>query len=167
MNHFWDLLEGLPGLGDHRPKGEGMTKGGWYAAHGLYRSEALGGLSISRFCQAVSAEGARCSPGCNKALHLHPAFNTLDIYRQGRPTRIANLPEGVDVRQPLGSLSVSEGIQNKTFAIPWFKRYRLQIIEEYAAAFRKVAEHYQELLAGDPGDPPEMGSWGLTRRRGR
>ncbi len=166
MNYFWDLLAGVPGLGDHRPKGEGMTKGGWYAAHGLYRAQELGGLSITRFCQAVSAEGAACSPGCNKALHLHPLFNTLDVYRQGRPTRIANLPPGVDVRQPPGSLPVTEGIQNKTFHAPWFKRYRPKIIQEYAAAFRKVAENYRDLLAGDPGDPSEMGSWGLTRRKG-
>ena len=73
------LLEGVPGLGDHRPKQENTTKGGWYAAHGLYHRSELEGLSITRFCQAVSAEGARCSPGCNKALHMHPLFNTLDV----------------------------------------------------------------------------------------
>ncbi len=166
MNYFWDLLEGLPGIRDHRPKGEGMTKGGWYSPHGLYRSEELEGLSITRFCQAVRAEGAPCSPGCNKALHLHPLFNTLDVYKHGRPTRIANLPEGIDIRQPAGSLPVAEGIQKRTFSIPWFKHYRPQIIKEYADAFRKVIENYKELLADDPGDPEEMGSWGLTRRRG-
>jgi len=166
MNLFWDLLDGVPGLGDHRPVDENTTKGGWYAPHGLYRSGELGGLSITRFCEAVSAEGAPCSPGCNKALHLHPVFNTLDIYKQGKPTRIANLPDGVDVRQPPGSLPVAEGIQSRTFYIPWFKLYRPQLIEEYATAFRKVAENYEALLAGDPGDPPELGAWGLTRRRG-
>jgi perosamine synthetase len=166
MNHFWDLLAGVPGLGDHRPKEQGSTKGGWYSPHGLYRAEELGGLSITRFSQAVAAEGATCSPGCNKALHLHPVFNTLDIYKQGQPTRIANLPAGVDVRQPSGSLPVAEGIQSRTFHIPWFKLYRPEIIEEYAAAFRKVAENYAELLADDPGDPSEIGSWGLTRRKG-
>ena len=166
MNHFWDLLAGVPGLGDHRPKEQGSTKGGWYAPHGLYRPEELGGLSITRFSQAVAAEGATCNPGCNKALHLHPVFNTLDIYKQGQPTRIANLPAGVDVRQPPGSLPVAEGIQSRTLTIPWFKLYRPEIVEEYAAAFRKVAENHTELLADDPGDPPEIGSWGLTRRRG-
>jgi dTDP-4-amino-4,6-dideoxygalactose transaminase len=166
MNLFWDLLEGVPGLGDHRPKGEGMTKGGWYSPHGIYRREELGGLSISRFCEAVRAEGVPTSPGVNKALHLHPVFNTLDIYKQGKPTRIANLPEGVDIRQPKGSLPVSEGVQHRTFAIPWFKHYRPDEIEQYAAAFRKVAKNCEALLADDPGDPDELGSWGLTRRRG-
>jgi dTDP-4-amino-4,6-dideoxygalactose transaminase len=166
MNYFWDLLQGASGLGDHRPKQEHTTKGGWYAPHGLYHRAELEGLSITRFCQAVSAEGASCAPGCNKALHAHPLFNTLDVYGQGRPTRIANLPIGVDVRQPPGSLPVAEGIQQRTFSIPWFKRYRPQIIEEYAAAFCKVAERFEELIVDDPGDPAEIGSWGLTRRRG-
>jgi dTDP-4-amino-4,6-dideoxygalactose transaminase len=166
MNYFWDLLEGVPGLGDHRPKQENTTKGGWYAPHGLYHRSVLEGLSITRFCQAVSAEGAPCSPGCNKALHMHPLFNTLDVYGQGRPTRLANLPDGADVRQSPGSLPVAEAIQQRTYNTPWFKHYRPQIIEEYAAAFRKVAEGFEELIVDDPGDPPEMGSWGLTRRKG-
>jgi len=164
MNYFWDLLEGVPGIGDHRPqKGSGTTKGGWYAPHGLYRPEELGGLSIHRFCEAVRAEGAPCSPGCNLALHLHPVFNTIDIYHQGKSTRIANSPRGVDVRQPPGSLPVSEGIQERVFNIPWFKHYRPEIIKEYAYAFRKVAESYEELLPGDTKRGTTIGGWGMTR----
>jgi perosamine synthetase len=165
MNYFWDLLEDVPGLGDHRPTHKDTTKGGWYAPHGLYHRAELEGLSITRFCQAVVAEGAPCSPGCNKALHEHPVFNTVDVYGQGRPTRIANLPDGVDIRQPTGSLPVAEGIQHGTYSIPWFKHYRPQIIGQYALAFRKVAENFEELLVDDPGDPPELGRWGLTRRK--
>jgi perosamine synthetase len=167
MTYFWDLLEGLPGVRAHRPpKGSGLTMGGWYAATGHYRPEELGGLSISRFCQAVTAEGVPLSPGANKALHLHPIFNTIDVYHQGRPTRIANLPEGVDVRQPKGSLPVAEALQARVFFVPWFKHYRPQVIEEHAAAFRKAVENYRELLVDDPGNPPEMGGWASTRRRG-
>ena len=167
MNYFGDLVEDAPGIRVHRPpKDSGLTMGGWYAPLGLYNAEELGGLSISRFCEAVNAEGVSCSPGCNKALHLHPLFNTADVYNAGQPTRNANLPPGVDVRQALGSLPVAEGIQSRVFRIPWFKHYRPRVIEAYAAAFSKVAENYADLLAGDPRDPDELGSWGLTRRRG-
>jgi dTDP-4-amino-4,6-dideoxygalactose transaminase len=166
MNYFWDLLAETPGLGDHRPTEAGSTKGGWYSPHGLYYRSELEGLSITRFCQAVRAEGAPCAPGVNQALHTHPVFNTLDVYNQGRPTRIANLPEGLDVRQPEGTLPVAEGIQERTYRIPWFKHYRPEVIEQYAAAYHKVAERFDELIEDDPGDPPELGSWGLTRRRG-
>ncbi len=167
MNYFWDQLEGVPGIRAHRPaKGSNTTKGGWYAPHGLYRPEELGGLSVHRFCEAVRAEGAAVSPGCNKALHLHPLFSTIDVYDAGRPTRVANLPEGVDISQPAGSLPVSEAVQERIFSIPWFKHYRPEIIKEYAAAIRKVAENYKELLPGDPGNPKDAGGWGLTRRIG-
>jgi perosamine synthetase len=165
MNYFWDLLDGLPGIRPHRPpQGSGLTMGGWYYPLGLYRTEELGGLSISRYCQAVAAEGVPSAPGCNKALHLHPLFNTVDVYHQGRPTRIANLPPGVDIRQPLGSLPIAENIQTHVFQIPWFKHYWPQVIEEYAAGVRKVVQNYAELLPGDTGNAADSGAWGLTRR---
>lgn len=158
MNYFWDRLEGVPGIRAHRPpKGSGTTMGGWYAARGLYVPEELGGLSVTRFAQAVRAEGAPCNPGVNAALHLHPLFNTVDVYGHGRPTRLANAVR--DVRQPPGTLPVSEGIGARTFSIPWFKRYRPEQIDEYVEAFRKVAEGYRDLLADDPGNPPHLGGW--------
>jgi len=157
MNFFWDQLEGLPGLGDHRRPEEGYTKGGWYAARGLYRPEELEGLSITRLCQAVRAEGVSTSPGVNKALHLHPIFNSIDVYNEGEPTAIANAAE--DIRTPEGSLPVSEGIQERTFSIPLFYNYRPEVIKEYAKAFRKVVENYKELLDDDPGNPDTLGGW--------
>lgn len=145
MNYFWDLLEGVPGLKAHRPaKDSGSTMGGWYAAHGLYRPEELGGLSVQKFCEAVTAEGCGASPGANFPLHLHPMMNDCDIYGHGKPTRIANASR--DVRQGTGSLPVTEKIPERCYSIPWFKHYRPQIIEEHASAFRKVAEHADELL---------------------
>jgi perosamine synthetase len=158
MNHFWDLLEGVPGLRPHRtPKDSDSNMAGWYAPHGLYRPEELGELSVTRFAQAVSAEGCECSPGVNAPLHLHPALNNADIYGDGRPTRIAHATR--DVRQPEGSLPFSERVGALTYSIPWFKHDYTDLIEEYANAFRKVALHYESLLADDPGDPPHVGGW--------
>jgi len=144
MNYFWDLLEGVPGLQPHRPaRDTGSTMGGWYAAHGLYRAEELGGLSVHRFCEAVRAEGCSTSPGANLLLHLHPLLNDCDVYGHGKPTRLAHADR--DVRQGPGSLPVTESMPERCFSIPWFKRYRPQVIEEHALAFRKVAEHADEL----------------------
>ena len=160
INAFWDLLEGAPGLRAHRvPPGGDSTMAGWYAAGGLYRPEELGGLSVTRFAEAVHAEGSSCRPGINKPLHLHPLFNTCDVYGHGRPTRIANTDR--DVRQPPGSLPVSEGIGARTYGIPQFKRYRPDVIEQHAAAYRKVAENYAALLEGDRGNSPDLCGWGL------
>ena len=63
------------------------------------------------------------------------------------------------MRQPLGSLPVSEGISARTYSIPWFKKFRPDIIEEYASAYRKAAENYEELLEDDPGAPEDIGTW--------
>jgi dTDP-4-amino-4,6-dideoxygalactose transaminase len=158
MNYFWDLLEDVPGIVAHRvDEAEGSNMAGWYAAAGLYEPEPLGGLSVTRFAEAVRAEGSQCSPGINKPLHLHPLFNTADVYGHGTPTRIAN--SNRDLRQPAGSLPVSEGIGARSCRVPWFKRYRPDVIEAHAHAYRKVAENYEALLADDPGDPASAGGW--------
>ncbi|HZP81056.1 MAG TPA: DegT/DnrJ/EryC1/StrS family aminotransferase [Chthonomonadaceae bacterium] len=164
MNYFWDQLEGVPGIRAHRPpKDSGSNMAGWYAARGLYRSDELGGLSLTRFVQAVSAEGCPTHRGANFPLHTHPLLNTADIYGHGKPTRIANATH--EVRQPEGSLPVSEAIGRFVFGVPWFKHYRPAIIDEYANAFRKAAENYKLLLEDDPGDGEFKGGFSLTFRR--
>jgi len=147
MNHFWDLLEGTPGIRAHRPAVDsGSTMGGWYAARGLYRAEELGGLPLNKFCEAVRAESGAiqwCWPGANGALHLHPMFHTADIFHMGQPTMISFGQR--DVRQGPGTLPVSEQIGEIAFGVPWFKHDNPEIIAEYATALRKVAEHVDEL----------------------
>jgi perosamine synthetase len=145
MNRFWDLLEGVPGLRPHRPaKESGSTMGGWYAAHGLYRAEELGGLPCAKFCEAVRAEGvAPCNAGANFPLHTHTVFHEADIFNQGRPTAVAFGQR--DVRQGPGTLKTAERIVNITYSIPWFKRDWPGVIAQYAAAFRKVAEQADQL----------------------
>lgn len=164
MNYFWDLLEGYPGIRPHRPpKGSGCTKGGWYASLGRYIKEELGGLSISRFCEALRAEGVGWAyPGCNKPLHKHPLFQNVDVYRRGKPTRIAF--SAIDVREWDKNLPVAESLQKKVFAIPWFKHFWPERIKEYADAFKKVIENYKELVPGDKGDPEDLGGWFTSRR---
>lgn len=164
MNYFWDLLADVPGLQAHRTATDSDSNmAGWYAPHGLYHPEKLGGLSVTRFAEAVRAEGSTCSPGTNKPLHTHELFNTADVYGHDRPTRIAFSDR--DLRQPAGSLPVSEAIGRHTYSIPWFKHYRPEIIEQHANAFRKAAENYEELLADDPGDPPGLGGWHFFQQR--
>jgi dTDP-4-amino-4,6-dideoxygalactose transaminase len=162
MNLFWDLLEGVPGIGPHRPpKDSGHTMGGWYNPLGHYRSEELGGLSITRFCEALRAEGVRdCNPGCNLPLHTHPLFNELDVYGDGKPTNLSASSQRTE--QAEKDLRISSEIQSKVFKVPWFRHYRRRAIEENARAFCKVTESYGELLPGDPGDPQSIGGWGRS-----
>jgi len=158
MNYFWDLLEGTPGVKAHRvDESTGSNMAGWYAAAGLYRSEELGGLSVTRFCEAVNAEGCPVHPGVNAALHTHNLFKSCDVYGEGKPTRIVNADR--DVRELDNDLEMSEKIGSMTYSIPWFKHYEPAKIEEYANAIKKVCANYKELLADDPGNPAMLGGW--------
>ncbi|HVF09425.1 MAG TPA: DegT/DnrJ/EryC1/StrS family aminotransferase [Abditibacteriaceae bacterium] len=144
MNRFWDLLEGVPGLRAHRPADEGSTMGGWYNPLGHYVPEELGGLPVEKFIEAVNAEGGLTGRGCNFPLHLHPVLNEADVYNDGKPTRIAFAER--DVREPSGSLPVTEALAAHCLGVPWFKHDWPESIERYAAAFRKVALQADELL---------------------
>ncbi len=160
INYFWDLLDGVPGIRPHRIETENSNMAGWYAAHGHYLSEELGGLSLTRFAEAVKAEGGYLVPGCNLPLHLHPLLTEADIYGHGSPTR--QLYARRDLTQPKGSLPVSETIGAKVYSIPRLIRFYPELIEEHAASYRKVAENYKEILADDPGDPETLGGWSQT-----
>ncbi|MBN1804323.1 MAG: DegT/DnrJ/EryC1/StrS family aminotransferase [Sedimentisphaerales bacterium] len=160
MNYFCDLLEDTAGIKPIRPpKGANTTKGGWYYPHFIYNTDELGGLSLSRFSQAVVAEGSICNPGCNKPLHLHPLFTTMDVYGHGRPTRIAFLDESAKIEQYVGKLPVAENVTRCVFEVPWFKHYVPRIIEENVAAYKKVTENYQVLLPGDNEKDAENGNY--------
>lgn len=147
LNRFWDLLEGVPGLHPHRPSLESKsTMGGWYNPLGHYAPEELGGLPVQRFVEAVNAEGGCSGRPANAPLHLHPVFCNADIYGDGKPTRIAFTER--DVRQPRGSLPVSESIHERCFGLPYFKHDRPESIAKYAGAFRKVALQAEKLIDG-------------------
>jgi len=150
MNYFCDIIDDAPGVRGHRPpKDSGSTCGGWYAARAMYDPDQLGGLDIRYFVKAVQAEGVKCGAGANLLMHLHPLLNEADVYHHGKPTRIANSDR--DIRQPEGSMPVTEASPKRCMSIPWFKHFRAQIIEEHATAFVKVANHSDEIPLTDDG----------------
>jgi len=160
MNYFCDLLADAAGIRPMRPaKGTNTTKGGWYYPHFRYVTEELGGLSLSRFSKAIQAEGSICNPGCNKPLHLHPLFTSMDVYGHGRPTRIAHVDESATIDQYVQKLPVAESIGRCVFEIPWFKHYDRKTIEQHADAYKKVVKNHQELLAGDTEKDADTGGY--------
>lgn len=146
MNYFWDCIGDVPGLHAHRPtRDSGSTMGGWYFARGLFHSEEVGGLDGERFMAAVRAEGVTSAGmGCNLPLHRFRLFHELDFFHQGMPTVVAFGQR--DVRQTDETLPIASNIMKTAFAIPWFKHFDKGIIENHAAAYRKVAENWKELL---------------------
>lgn len=160
MNYFCDLLEDTAGIKPIRPaKNSNTTKGGWYYPHFKYIADELEGLSLSCFSRAVQAEGSICNPGCNKPLHSHPLFTTMDVYGHGKPTRIAFLDEAATIEQYVETLPVAEGITKRVFEVPWFKHYEPEVIQTHAGAYKKVIENYHALLPGDIDKDAETGGY--------
>ncbi|MDD5598087.1 MAG: DegT/DnrJ/EryC1/StrS family aminotransferase [Victivallaceae bacterium] len=163
MNYFSDLIDEIPGLKSIRPADARSTKGGWYASHMIYDSAALNGLSVTAFYNAISAEGiAGCYPYGYRPLHLHPLFQTIDVFNEGRPTRLSCLPEGIDIRENPGDLPLAERIGSRVMLQPQFKKFDKKAIELYVSGFRKIAEYSKELLSVDKGNPQEMGKWFMS-----
>jgi dTDP-4-amino-4,6-dideoxygalactose transaminase len=164
MNYFCDLLEGTPGVRPIRPgKDSNCNKGGWYFPLAHYIPEELEGLSVQRFATAICAEGSICTPGCNRPLHTHPIFLEMDVYGHNKPTRIANLPENISLKQSLGSLPITEKVNARSMGIPWFKHYRPAVIEQHANAYKKVVANYKALLKEDEKNV-EVGRFSSSKR---
>ena len=122
--------------------------GGFYNPQCAYVASELGGLSVKRFCEAVSAEanGAfKIWDGANFCLHTHDFFKTFDYMHIGKPSRIAFADR--DVREDDRYLARSE--EFCCFSVPWFKKLDKEWIERYAHAFRKVIENHTQLLEAD------------------
>lgn len=161
INYFWDLLDDVPGLRANRvDERTGSNMAGWYAGRSHYLPEELGGLSAPRFAEAVRAEGSLCSAGCNLPLHTHPLLNECDIYGDGQPTRLVHAQR--EVRQLAGTLPITERLNSRVVATPWFKHFEPEIIEEHARAYRKVAANAHSLLKGDADETASQGTAGLT-----
>ncbi len=145
MNYFADQLDQIPGLRVIRPaKESGLSKGGWYFPLCHYDTTRISSLRAEKFAAAVRAEGVPCGNGANTPLHLHPYFHQADLFNMGKPTAIAFGQR--DVRQGLGTLSVTESATDNIIQLPWFKRFDQDAIDQYAAAYGKVAAAARELV---------------------
>ena len=157
MTYFCDQLEDLPGIKPIRPeKGSGSTKGGWYYPLFKYNSAELGGLSLTRFAQAINMEGSFCGAGTVAPLHLHPIFTEMDIYGHGKPTRIAHYKGSNPEALLHQSLPISENISRYVFDVPWFKHFWKDEIDKHVQAYKKVIDNYYELLADDDAEQDQQ-----------
>lgn len=147
MNYFWDQLDGLPGIHAIRvDESTGSNMAGWYCPHGSYKPEELHGLSVKRFAEAVRAEiGGICYDGANYCLHTHNFFKTFDLTNCGAPSRIAH--NDYDVRKE--DKMCDPSLEKYYFSIPRFNFLDKNVIDLYAAGYRKVVENHTDLLDND------------------
>ena len=159
-NYFGDLVEkGTNGAVwlMRCDESEGSTMAGWYVPLMRYDASKVGGLSLTRFCEALTAEGFASAPGTYRPLHTHPVFAEAHIYNEDKPTRIANSP--VDIREMDKTITYANELNGTSFYGWWFKHFDKEVIEQFANAVIKVYENYEELLEGDTGNQGELGGW--------
>ncbi len=128
------IAEEIPGL-EPVVVLEKATPGGFYGYRLLYRPEALGGLPVETFLEALQAEGAEVT-GCDfPLLHTLPLFaEGFDLYGGDRG------PLAGDYRgYREGDLPVSEAAHKQVLALPGFTDPRPGVLAQYMEAFRKVA----------------------------
>ncbi len=121
-----------------------VTRGAWYGYRAIYDPAAFGGLPKERFMQALASEGVWVEGERYRLLHYEPLY-------QG-PAIAGECPyPAPEVRARMsdyhrGDFPVAEDVQPRLLALPTFTFIKSrEIIDQYVAAFHKVAAHAGEL----------------------
>jgi perosamine synthetase len=112
-----------------------------------YDPAEFGGLPVERFVAALRAEGAAVSAGTSLrhrgGLHTQPMFVERAHWAFHHP---ANAESVARVRYGPGTLPVTDTPPADRISLPAFPRASRELLDQYVAAFRKVARHAAELL---------------------
>ena len=135
-----DGVTECPGIYPIKPAADNFR--GYYSRPYIrYAPEELGGLSKAKFIEALRAEGANVSSGApGGSDHLSAVFQERNHPAFTRPKNKR------EVTYQKGDLLVSESPREDLFTIPVFSISNKALLDQYIAAFRKVATHVAELI---------------------
>jgi dTDP-4-amino-4,6-dideoxygalactose transaminase len=112
-----------------------------------YVGADFGGLPVERFVEALRAEGARVSGGTllrhRGGLHTQPLFVERAHWAFQHP---ANAESVGRVRYGAGTLPVTDDPPRDRISLPAFPRPTKELLDQYVAAFHKVARNAARLL---------------------
>ncbi len=121
-----------------------MTRGGWYGFKVRYVPDELPGVTISRYIDALRAEGVVIKRPGSPPLHNLPVFRLTR-----REARKLSLPwwNSLPYRQVMTyACPIAEEIYPTLLSLPTFSGDCAPIVREYAAAIDKVGTYYRELI---------------------
>jgi perosamine synthetase len=136
--YMCEQLGDLPGI--LVPRLPESMHSSWYGLILQYRAEELAGLPIGRFYDALQAEGARevDRPGSTCPLNLLPLFQ--------EPRPLFPQYEGKLSYAP-GDFPRAEEFHRNALKLPvWHQAEDMPLVDSYIEAFRKVTDHYRDLL---------------------
>jgi dTDP-4-amino-4,6-dideoxygalactose transaminase len=136
--HMSDVLDNVAGITP--PRFADDIRPSWYGYIVHYDPAMLGGLPLDRYFAALVAEGLTAAdrPGSTCPLNLLPLF--------GNPRALfPDLPRSLSYKP--GDFPQAEAFCDAIVKLPvWHTPDGQQLATSYASAFRKVSEHYHELL---------------------
>ncbi len=145
LDYLSEGLRGIPGI-EPPYTAPDCTRGAYYGYRAMYDAAAFGGLPVERFVEALRAEGVQADLERYPPLHQQPFYQGAEHYERVTGYRWPYAP----IRQITYSDSdfpVTMRIEKGVIALPTFTQPCRDVIDQYIAAFRKVAANAMQLLA--------------------
>jgi len=142
---FHEKIKGVPGIEPvhNYPKASGSEL--YDGMCFLYDSDALGGLPVKKFCEALQAEGASVWAGM-----FRPPEHLRSIYTEDMPglwgeghAGPANIPLP---RYTKGDFPIAEAVNDRTVGMCGWIEATDGVIDQFADAIKKVFDQHKKLL---------------------
>lgn len=130
-------LAGIPGL-EPPYTAPDSTRGAYYGYRIVYRPEQFGGLPAARFMEALRAEGVEAAAEYYRLLHRQAFYQGADVYERTTGYRWPYAPiRQIDYSD--SEFPVAVQIIDNLVCLPTFTRPGHDLLDQYIAAFHKVA----------------------------
>lgn len=146
IQYLYEQLSEIPGM-TPEPVPSHVERVYYLPGFILYEPDELGGLPVTRFVEALKAEGAQVTAGTHLrhtgGLHTQPLFMEQQHWAFEHP---ANEETMSRVAYGEGALPVTEDLPRNRISFPNMPRPNRDLLEQYVEAFRKVAVNASHLM---------------------
>jgi dTDP-4-amino-4,6-dideoxygalactose transaminase len=143
LERLQSRIEGLPGIKVFNAPEK--VKRTYYGYLFRYEAEELGGLPMTRFLEALRAEGVEGQGNRYDALlHQQPLFQERDIYGRGCPWSCPYADRRISY--DMDDLPVARRIVPTLIDLPTFPNASVDLIDQVAAAITKVTANAGVLM---------------------
>jgi perosamine synthetase len=122
---------------------EGCFRGGWYGYKPIFVPEEMPDIDIVKYIEALRAEGVLVKRPGSPPLHHLPLFNLSDESRH-----TLRLPWRTGASQQISAACPNaDKIYPLLLSLPTFSGECDEVIDQYGAAFSKISDGYDQLVA--------------------
>jgi dTDP-4-amino-4,6-dideoxygalactose transaminase len=143
LNYLSSLLEGIEGIIPPVTKSY-ATRGAYYGYKPHYTGQELWGVPLARYVEALRAEGVDVNIPGSKPLHLLPMFQRGERDLFSFRDKYEDISGDYRVYSK-GDFPISEAFYSTSLSMPTFTGVSNGLIDQYVAAFKKVADNIAEL----------------------